>query len=563
MRLRADVPRRGHGFSVRLVVVVAAWLAPLLACAQSLSIVSGNSQSLIPNQASQPLTVLARDAQGAPLSGAAIAWSSPNATASFATSTKTDSSGQSTNRLTAILPGAYTLTAQLLDANAGASASVTFTFNNGVANLGALTPGQNAVAHAIDVACPALATSPTPISNPQTDFLKRCSEIVVGAGSSQIPNALEAMLNNKTQPQSQMSNNVQSSQSTNVSARMSALRAGVQGISLGGLGVVNGGNALSLATLGDMFRKDPGQDSEVGGEFARWGFFANGMITRGSFAANESRPGFDFNGASLTAGADYRFSDSFVAGVALGYNNDSSDLDLDAGKLDVDGYSVNGYFVWYHGNDFYLQGSLEFNQLDFDLRRNIIYQIAAIDGSGGTTAVNQVARASPGGHQESFNLTLGRDFNNGALQFSPYLRGTWAHLSLDGFTESIDSGGPGFGLATEVDSRSRTNEIGVIGALFSYTTSQDWGVLVPNARVEFNHDFKTNPQIVVSRFVSDPTQTEIVVSDPRLDHNFYNLGLGLNALWGQGRSGYVQYEYVGGLTGGHLSRFEAGFRIEF
>ena len=71
-----------------------------------------------------------------------------------------------------------------------------------------------------------------------------------------------------------------------------------------------------------------------------------------------------------------------------------------------------------------MQGSVEFNQLDFDLSRNIIYQIAAIDGSGGTTIVNQVAKASPGGDQESFNLTLGRDFNSGALQFSPYLRGT-------------------------------------------------------------------------------------------------------------------------------------------
>jgi len=562
MGLRADVLRRGHGFGLRLVLIAAACFAPLAAGAQSLTIVSGNNQSLIPNQASQPLTVQARDAQGAPLSGALIAWSSPNATAGFAPSTTTDSAGQTSNRLTAILPGNYTLTAQLVDSNS--SASVTFTFNNGVANLdSALTPGQNAVAHAIDVACPALATSSTPISNPQTDFLKRCSEIVVGAGNKDIPDALEAMLNNKTQPQSQMSNNVQSSQSTNLTARMTALRQGVQGISLGGVGIVNDGKALSLASLGDVFRKDPGQDAEAGAEFARWGFFANGMITRGSFAANESRPGFDFSGASLTAGVDYRFNDSFVAGVALGYNNDSSDLDLDSGKLDVNGYSVNGYFVWYHGNDFYLQGSLEFNQLEFDLRRNIIYQIAAVDGSGGTTTVNQVAKASPGGDQQAFNLTLGRDFNSGATQFSPYLRGTWSHLDLDGFTESIDSSGPGFGLATQVDSRSRTNEIGVIGALFSYTASENWGVLVPNARLEFNHDFKTNPQIVVSRFVSDPTATEIVVSDPRLDHNFYNLGLGLNALLAQGRSGYFQYEYVGGLTGGHLNRFEVGFRIEF
>ncbi|HXR63026.1 MAG TPA: autotransporter domain-containing protein [Rudaea sp.] len=557
----AGVPRRGVASRFHLLVIAAALLAPLAAYAQSLTIVSGNNQSLVPNQASQVLTVQARDAQGAPLSGAAIGWSSPNATASFATSSKTDGSGQSTNRLTAILPGNYTLTAQIIESSS--SASVTFSFNVGVANLNALTPGQNAVAHAIDVACPTLATSQTPISDPQKDFLNRCSEIVVGAGRSEIPTALEAMLNNKTQPQSQMSNNVQSSQSANLTARMGALRAGVQGVSLGGVGIVNDGKALSLATLGDAFRKDPGQDAEAGASFSRWGFFANGMITRGTFAANQSRPGFDFDGASLTAGVDYRFNDNFVAGVALGYNNDSSDLDLDAGKLDVDGYSVNGYFVWYHGNDFYVQGSLEFNQLNFDLRRNIIYQIAAIDGSGGTTSINQVARASPGGDQQSFNLTLGRDFNSGALQFSPYLRGTWSHLSLDGFTESIASSAPGFGLATEVDSRSRTNEIGVIGALFSYTASQNWGVLVPNARLEFNHDFKTDPQVVVSRFVSDPTQTEIVVSDPRLDHNFYNVGLGLNALWPQGRSGYLAYEYVGGLTGGHLNRFEAGFRIEF
>lgn len=563
MTLRAVVLRRRKGLGLIRWMIAAAALLPLASYAQTLTIVSGNNQTLVPNEASQPLVVQARDAQGAPIAQATIAWSSSNATASFKASTSTDSAGQSSNNLTAILPGSYTLVARLA-IDSSTQPSVTFTFNNGVANRGTLTPVQTSVAHAIDVACPALATSPTPISAKQTDFLQRCSEIVVGAGNSDIPNALDAMANNKTQPQSQMSNSVQASQSANLTSRMLALRQGVTGLSLGGLNVVDDGKGMSLAMLGDQFLKDPsGQGTEVGSDFSRWGFFANGMITRGSFSSNESRPGFDLDGASITAGFDYRFSDAFVAGFALGYNSDSSDLDLNAGKLDVDGYSANAYFVWYHANDFYLQGSFEYNQLDFSLKRNIDYTIAAIDGSGGTTAVHQVAKASPNGDQETFNLTLGRDFNSGAVQFSPYLRGTWSHLSLDGFTESIDGTGPGFGLATQVDSRSRTNELGVIGALFSYTASQDWGVLVPNARAEWNHDFKTDPQVVVSRFVSDPTATEIVVSDPRLDHNFYNVGLGLNALWPGGKSGYLQYEYVGGLTGGHLSRFEAGFRIEF
>lgn len=558
MTCNVIVQRRWN--AARRFAMLLALLVPIGAFAQSLSIVSGNGQTLVPNEPSQLLVVRATDASGGPLRQATIQWSSSNATASFADTTVTDDNGQSSNRLTAILPGAYSLTATLVGANA--SSSVTFTFNNGVANRGALTPGQVAVAHAIDVACPALATSSTPISSTQSDFLNRCSEIVVGAGNSEIPTALEAMLNNKAQPQSQMATNVQSSQSANLTARMTALRAGASGVSVGGLALVGGGRGLSLAQLGDVFRTD-NAGSEVGAEFARWGFFVNGQYTRGDFDANQSRPGFDFSGAAITAGIDYRFSDSFVAGAALGYNNASSDLDLNAGKLDVDGVSLNGYFVWYHGNDFYVQGSVEFNQLEYDLRRNIIYQIASIDGSGGTTSINQVAKASPSGDQQAFELTVGRDFNSGAMQFSPYLRGTWSHLKLDGFTESIDSSAPGFGLATRVDSRSRTNELGVLGALFSYTTSQDWGVLTPNARLEYSHDFKTNPQVVVSRFVSDPTQTEIVVTDPRLDRNFYSVAVGLNALWPGGRSGYLSYEYIGGLTGGQLHRFEAGFRIEF
>jgi hypothetical protein len=147
----------------------------------------GNNQTLVPTQASQPLVVRATDAQGAPLVGATIAWSSSNATAGFAASTQTDSKGESSNRLTAVLPGNYALNAAIVGAQNGAS--VNFIFVNGVANVGALTPVQAAVGHAIDVACPALATSPTPISSTQTDFLQRCSEIVVGATSSAVPAA--------------------------------------------------------------------------------------------------------------------------------------------------------------------------------------------------------------------------------------------------------------------------------------------------------------------------------------------------------------------------------------
>ena len=85
MRLHADVPRSGTCIHVSACSLsLLAWLAPLALSAQSLTIVSGNNQSLVPNQASQPL-VGAGDAtrKARRLSGATIGWSSPNATAGF------------------------------------------------------------------------------------------------------------------------------------------------------------------------------------------------------------------------------------------------------------------------------------------------------------------------------------------------------------------------------------------------------------------------------------------------------------------------------------------------
>lgn len=378
----------------------------------------------------------------------------------------------------------------------------------------------------------------------------------------QVSNALNQMLSNKNLPQNQLANSVQLGQYGNLNTRLAELRQGAQGMSINGLTVSEDGQSLPLAMLGNLFLKDPKQNDEAGADFDRWGFFATGMVDRGGFSATGSSPGFDFHNASLTAGVDYRFSDAFVAGVAAGYDQNNSGLDLNAGSVDVDGYSLNGYFTWYHNNDFYVEGSAIVDWLDYDLTRNIAYQIASL--SGGTTTVNESASASPGGQQASLALAIGKDFNWGAWAVSPYLRGVYTHLNLDGFSESPDEpNSPGAGLVTSVDSRSIISELGVIGGRFSYTTSFDWGVLVPNATLEWNHDFRDNPQVIVTRFLADPTQTPIVITDQAPDQNYFNVGIGLNAVLPQGRSAYISWEHLVGYSGEHENSFSLGIRIEF
>jgi len=529
------------------------------------TIVSGNNQSLVPLTPSQPLVVKLATTSGTPIGGATINWSVSGASGKLTSSTTaTDSTGQSQNVLTVVLPDKYTVTAQLNDAPD--VPPLTFTFSNAVANLPGLNTSQQSVAHAIDVACPALVAQSS-LTPPQKDLLQRCSEIVVGSGTNpdQVPGALDQMLNNKTQPQSGLADTVQQSQLGNLNTRLAELRQGSTGLSVHGLTLVSDGRSLPLSSLNDSptsYLAEPASKDEAGQSFDRWGFFLTGMIDRGGASPDGIRPGFDFHNASITGGIDYRFNDDFVAGLALGYNQNRSDLDANAGKIDVDGYSLNAYFTWYHNNDFYVEGSAVVDWLDYDLSRNIAYQIASL--SGGTTDVNQTASASPGGNQYSLSLSLGKDFNKGAWSGSPYLRGVYTHLSLDGFSETMsDPNGPGSGLGTSVDSRSFNSMMGVLGGRLSYTASMDWGVLVPNAVLEWNHEFHNNTQTVVTRFLADPTQTPIVLTSPAQDQNFFNIGIGLNAILPQGRSGYFYYEHVAGLAGVHENRFSLGIRIEF
>lgn len=532
------------------------------------TIVSGSNQALTPGQPSQPLIVKLVTSQGQPVTGVVVQWSVTGQTGTLAaTNTPTDAAGQAQNTLTVILPGNYTVTAQL-PGNSTIPA-LTFNFGNGVANLPSLSPTQQGVAAVIDKACPALAALPASQLTPaQADLLKRCTEIVLASGNNpgQVPGALGQLTNNKSLPQRQLANNVQLSQGGNLNIRLAELRqGGGSGVNLGGLAIVNDGQTLPLAALGSLFRKDPKQpDDEVGKDFERWGFFATGMVERGGFDAANNRPGFDFHNTSLTAGVDYRFNAAFVGGVALGYNSNSSNLDNNLGKLDADSVSVNGYFTWYHANDFYVEGSLALDWLSYDLSRNIVYQIAGAASGGPQTAVNQSAKASPDGSASSLSLSIGKDFNHGAWNISPYLRGVYSHVSLDAFSETVtDPNAPGAGLATSVDSRSVNSALAVAGARFSYTTSFDWGVLVPNALIEWNHELRNDPQVVVTRFIADPTQTPMVITDQAPDQNYFNIGIGLNAVLPKGRSGFFLWEHLTGYSGAHENRYSLGIRIEF
>jgi outer membrane autotransporter protein len=160
-------------------------------------------------------------------------------------------------------------------------------------------------------------------------------------------------------------------------------------------------------------------------------------------------------------------------------------------------------------------------------------------------------------------LTLGRDFAKGPLSFGPYLRGTYTHTNFDGYQESLLSSLSGSGLGLAVSSRSVNSVASVIGAKVNYASSQSWGVLMPHAEVEWEHEFENNPDSITARFLQDPTATPIQINGDSVDTNFFRLGLGMSFVLPKGRSGFIYYEKTLGLSGITQNNLTLGFRMEF
>jgi len=526
----------------------------------ALTITSGNNQVLPINVQSAPLVVHLTN-RGQPVANATINWSATNAVLASPTST-TNASGDASNTVTLSQAGAASVSAS---SAAPAAGPVTFTLNGGLSSLSGLTPPEIEIANALDHACPALAGLPT-LTAAEQDLLAQCQALASAAALNpdEVANALNQMLPHDALLQTNASILVAGAQFTNIKARLAALRSGSGGDHFGGLAFSSPDGVLPLGKLGETalgFDDKPGEKKqEVGAGFDRWGFFASGTFGDGSANARTETPGYGFHSGGITAGVDYRANDHMIFGVSAGYANYSSNVDVVGGGLDTRGWSLSAYSSFFRQDNWYVDGVLTWGHNSYDIKRRIVY---ALTTSSGIDSVNQTATSNSNGTTLAGALTLGRDFSKGPWSFGPYLRGTWTRTDFGSYQETMLSNQPGSGLGLEVQSRSMKNLSSVLGAKVNYASSQSWGVLMPHAEIEWDHEFEDNPDSINAHFLQDPTATPFHLGGDSIDTDFFRLGLGLSFQFAHGRSGFVYYEKTLGLSGVTQDSIALGFRMEF
>lgn len=522
---------------------------------QALSVVSGDAQTLVANTTSEPLVVLLKNFANAPVVGATVSWTTSGGTLASAT-TVTDANGRSSNTVTTTVAGAVTVQAN----SVLAASPITFTLTTGLADLPNLTPEQEGVAEALDNACPALADLAT-LSPEQADLLARCQDLSAAAGinGGATAAALDELLADTAQAQSDTAAVAIGAQVQNVNMRLLALRSGSATSGTNGLTFTGPGGMIQLGSLMNALAGDE-KSPQKAETFSRWGFFATGNIGRGEADANRSSPAYDYDISGVTAGIDYRQRDNLVIGAALGYTQQDTELAGSQGEVSMSGWSLSGYSTYSFKELWYVDGVVTVGSNQFELTRRISYTLPT--PGGGTTSINQLATGKPDGDLFSTALTFGGDFHKGAFGFSPYGQLVYSRMGFDAYSETLRSG-PGSGLGLAVESRDIRALTGILGARMTMTHSADWGVFAPTASFEWNHEFKDDPDAIAARLIYDPTNTLISITGEPMDSDYLRIGIGMSLVLTRGRSGFLMYQHMVARDGQSQDNLSLGLRIEF
>jgi outer membrane autotransporter protein len=429
----------------------------------------------------------------------------------------------------------------------------------GLINLGTLpglTSSQARVGTAIDTICPKLGAMSQSLNPAQTDLFNRCSDMKTpnGLGVSVLPDVLSKVSQENNTAEGNSAVETKSAQLRTVGARLGALRLGASGVSINGFRLDQDSRVAAADTVTTDTAPPVGGLGVARTGASPLGLFVNGVGSFGNKDTTSREVGFDFHTVGVTAGADYRFTDRLVAGVALSYLRSDADLTSSLGEVDSNTYGLALYGTYYFG-PMYLDLLGGFTRSDYDISRRIVYGPAP----GGTGApVNRTAKGDTDGWQYTFNGGAGYDARFGALTVTPYVRVEYLHLDIDAYTETGANG-----LDLKVQKQTVESLLTVLGGRTSYAISTPFGVLLPQIRAEWRHEVLDDQRSIKAQFANDPFNVPFLIATDSPDRDYFALGAGIAAALARGVSAFIDFETIVGLKNVTNHNFIAGVRFEF
>lgn len=275
-----------------------------------------------------------------------------------------------------------------------------------------------------------------------------------------------------------------------------------------------------------------------------WGKVDSGFGSHDTTALNLA--GFKFDNHNFMAGADYRISDRWVTGGSFNYRYGNATFNAGRGETLSDSYTGSLYTSYFITDALHVDATASYGGVDYETSRNVV-----LSGS------SSIAKATPSAEQYAFSWGGGYDFNYQALTVAPYARGEYIGLDIDRYSES---GSPA---AVQFAKQNVESLISTVGVQTAYAFSFPWGVLIPQLRGEWHHQFLDGRRQVTGSFVADGSGSTFTLVNDGPSRDYYTFGAEVSSVLPGGVSAFLAYETLQGYRHIDSNRLMLGARLEF
>lgn len=236
------------------------------------------------------------------------------------------------------------------------------------------------------------------------------------------------------------------------------------------------------------------------------GFFVTSGASFAREGARADAPGFKANTVNVLAGYDQRLNDSIVAGVFGGYAFTRGDTDGNGSNARISTGTIGGYGTWQAPTWFAtLMGLYGFS--DYTTSRIVL------------GAAND---ATFSGDHYAIRGTVGTDIRVSGWVVTPEIGLQYTRMMTDGFTER------GGAAALIVGSDSAESLRSSLGARFAYDYAYNGGVLTPELRFAWLHEFSDGIRGINASFADTTLPGSFVTSTASGIRDRGVLGAGLS-----------------------------------
>jgi len=233
--------------------------------------------------------------------------------------------------------------------------------------------------------------------------------------------------------------------------------------------------------------------------------------------------GYDSDIWRVTGGADYLFTDRVGAGLALGYSRQNGSF-TGGGDFKNDSYDVLAFGSFLPFERTFVQVTAGYARKKYDRDR-----IATWSWTNEANPNNQVrARGSENADYNANEVRVGAlagyDYPVGNVTISPHAGLDWAHIDFDTYSER---GASGLELTYYNDKRNSLQSTAGMQARVDLKTG--FGVLVPQASVDWMHEFEDDQRTVDVSFVGDSRGQRFTYETERPDRDWFVINAGVVA----------------------------------